>query len=311
MFSVIEHIEYLLSRYDCVTIPGWGAFIAQYVEARYDEDCSLLSCPRRTISFNAQLDHNDGLLAQSLMKHEGVTYDEAMRQIADCVKVFTDQLSAGCEVPIARLGRFVRNGGQINEFVPFDGVGRIDSFYGLKAVEILTVEALEKASVDEEHVSSVVPGRRNPFIRKALEIAASVVVLLGLSVLLTTPIVVNRDQLDQASMAPTVTAPQPQQLGVTIQEGVAPQEITLADTYPGITGVGSTSGKYYMVIATLRNQPELDAFKNKYPELVPLMKTVDYKGMMCVYVARSDNYSKLLDLRDELPKPLRNAWIFN
>ena len=98
---------------------------------------------------------------------------------------------------------------------------------------------------------------------------------------------------------------------MTVQDASTAQEIALASAYPGITGVGSISGKYFMVIATLRNQAELDAFKNKYPELVPLMKTLDYKGMMCVYVARSDDYSRLLGLRDELPQPLRNAWIFN
>ena len=75
--------------------------------------------------------------------------------------------------------------------------------------------------------------------------------------------------------------------------------------------MGNDKGHYYMVIATLRNNHELDAFKNKYPQLVPSMKLLDYKGMMCVYVARSDDYNTLMDLRDELPKALRDVWIYN
>ena len=311
MFSIIEHIEYLMSRHDCVTIPGWGAFIAQYSGACYDEGRSSLVCPRRTISFNAKLDHNDGLLAQSLMRLEGVTYDEAMRMIAAGVKSFADQLSAGCEVPMGRLGRFLRNEDDFNEFVPAGGDALIDGYYGLNDVKVLTVEALESAA-HEETQRAVVPSRRNLFIRKATQVAASVVALVGLSVLLTTPIVVNRDNLDQASMAPTVTAPQQQHLDVTVNENFVAQNETAAPSpYQGIKATGSTSGKYFMVIATLRNQQELDAFKNKYPDLVPLMKTLDYKGLMCVYVARSDDYGTLLDLRSELPEPIQNAWIYN
>ena len=314
MLSIIEHIEYLMSRHDCVTIPGWGAFIAQYSDACYDGDRSILARPRRTIGFNAKANHNDGLLAQSLMRLDGVGYDEAMRRIADGVKAFADQLSAGCEVTMGRLGCFRIDADRLKVFVPADdATAMIDGYYGLHDVKISTVEALEleRAAQDEQQPVAAVPGRRNLFSRKVTQIAASVAVLVGLSITLTTPIIVDREHLNQASMAPTVTAPQSQQLGVTVQNGVVAQEIAAVRPYQGIIDEGSTSGKYYMVISTLRNQRELDSFKSKYPDLVPLMKTLDYKGLTCVYVARSDDYSRLLDLRSELPEPLQNAWIYN
>ena len=134
--------------------------------------------------------------------------------------------------------------------------------------------------------------------------------VLGLSIMLTTPIIADRDHA-QASMAPSVTAPQSQPLGMTVQEGVVPQAFTYFGTDATFGGVGNTSGKYYMVIATLRNQQELDAFKAKYASLVPHMKMLDYKGMTCVYVARSDNYEELMSLRDALPEALRDVWIYN
>ena len=88
MFSIIEHIEYLLTRHDCVVIPGWGAFIANYDTASYDDSRKLMERPHRTIGFNANVNHNDGLLAQSLMRREGLTFDEAMRFITDSVTTF-------------------------------------------------------------------------------------------------------------------------------------------------------------------------------------------------------------------------------
>ena len=96
-----------------------------------------------------------------------------------------------------------------------------------------------------------------------------------------------------------------------MQQGAEPQSIQVVDAYPAITATGNASGKYYMVIATLRNQQEMDAFKNRYPDLVPHMQVLDYKGMMCVYVARSDDYSQLMGLRDALPEQLRDVWIYS
>jgi len=317
MFSIIEHIEYLLTCHDCVVVPGWGAFIANYNAARYDEERSLMLRPQRAIGFNASVSHNDGLLAQSLMRREGMTYDQAMHFIADSVTTFHQQLAMDSEVSMGRLGYFRRSGGQYNEFVPFYQDNASDNYYGLADLDIMTVDRLERELAEQQAAAAVeapaarVVEERGLFTRRAARIAASAAVLIGLGVMLSTPIIVDRSH-DMASMAPTVTAPRSQQLGgVTVQQGVVPQAIEVVETNSPLASVGNESGKYYMVISTLRNQQELDAFKKKYASLVPYMKLLDYKGMMCVYVARSDDYSRLMSLRDELPEPLRDVWIYN
>ena len=94
-------------------------------------------------------------------------------------------------------------------------------------------------------------------------------------------------------------------------QDAASRVITPVQETSSFHGVGNTTGKYYMVIATLRNQQELDAFKAKYASLVPYMKMLDYKGLTCVYVARSDDYGQLMSLRSELPERLRDVWIYN
>lgn len=314
MFSIIEHIEYLMTCHDCVVIPGWGAFIANYGRACFDEERSVLERPQRTIGFNASVNHNDGLLAQSLVCHEGLDYDEAVRFIADSVTSFRQQLSMGSEVSMGRLGYFRSNEGNRVEFVPFFRDNATDQYYGLADFEIQTVESLElaarEADAQDESPAAIVPQERNLFSRKAVRIAASAAALIGLGIVLSTPIIVDRNH-DQAGMTLEVTAPQTQQLGMTVQQGVVPQEIAVVDAHQGIAATGNTSGKYYMVIATLRNQQEWDAFKTANASLVPYMKILDYKGMMCVYVARSDDYSHLMGLRSELPERLRDVWIYN
>jgi hypothetical protein len=303
-----------MTCHDCVVVPGWGAFIANYGRACYDDDRSVLMRPRRAIGFNPSVNHNDGLLAQSLVRHEGLDYDEAVRFIADSVTTFRQQLAMGSEVSMGRLGYFRSNEGDLVEFVPFSKANATDQFYGLADFEISTVEALERAAQEaadvEEAPAAVVPQGRNLFSRNATRIAASAAVLIGLGIMLSTPIIVDRNH-DQAGLTLEVSAPQSQQLGVTVQQGVVSQGVTMVDGYQGIAGTGNTSGKYYMVVATLRNQQELDAFKKSNSALVPYMKILDYKGMMCVYVARSDDYAQLMSLRSELPERLRDVWIYN
>ncbi len=314
MFSIVEHIQYLMTRHDCVVVPSWGAFIANYSVPQYGNEESLLDRPHRAIGFNASVDHNDGLLVQSLMRREGLSYDEAMRFIADSVTTYRQQLAMDCEVSMGRLGYFRRNEGRFIEFVPFHNANACDCYYGLESLSIKPVSVLEQELAEREATGqgAIVPKERNLFTRKAVRIAASIAVLIGLGIVLSTPIIVDRSNHDMAAMSPTVTAPQVQQLGgVTVEEGVHAQGITPVGSYQGIAGVGSTAGKYYMVIATLRDQHELDAFKSSYPDLVPYMKMLDYKGMMCVYVARSDDYGQLMSLRSELPERLRDVWIYN
>lgn len=309
MFSIIEHIEYLTTCHDCVTIPGWGAFIANYSTAHYNEAEGVMKHPCRAIGFNSSVSHNDGLLAQSLMRREGMNYDDAMRFIGDSVTTFRQQLAMDNEVSMGRLGYFRRNQNHHPEFVPFDHDNTTDQYFGLADVDIRPVEILEQ-ELEAQQAAAVMPKGRNLFTRKVGQIAASVAVLIGLGVLLSTPIIVDRNH-DVASMAPEVTAPKSQQLSTTIQQGVTPQNIEMVESNAAIAAIGNNSGKYYMVIATLRNQQELEAFKSSYPALVPYMKLLDYKGMMCVYVARSDDYSQLMSMRSELPEKLRDIWIYN
>lgn len=314
MISIVEHIEYLMMRNDCVVIPGWGAFIANYTPAAFPEDGSgLLERPRRSIGFSPSVDHNDGVLAQSLVRREGIPYDIAMRHIADSVATFRRRLEKGHEVSMGSLGYFRRVDGRYNEFVSSQHVQVRDRYFGLSDLDIKPLSVLEQEAGRQTVASVDAPAMlssRNLFVRKAVRVAASVAVMLGLGILLSTPIIVDRSH-DTASMAPSVTAPQPQTLAPTVEQAVVNPGIARVEAYPGIARVGNTSGKYRMVVATLRNQQELDAFRAAHADLVPYMKMLDYKGMMCVYVASSDDYSLLMSLRDELPERLRDIWIYN
>ena len=68
--------------YDCVIIPGFGGFVCNERPAWYDDDKEEMVPPSRDVLFNPNLTHNDGLLAQEIIRSTGLSYSEAMKLAA-------------------------------------------------------------------------------------------------------------------------------------------------------------------------------------------------------------------------------------
>jgi len=61
--QLATYIKDLLYRYECVIIPGFGAFLTQYQSATINSANNSIFPPGKQVSFNRQLQTNDGLLA--------------------------------------------------------------------------------------------------------------------------------------------------------------------------------------------------------------------------------------------------------
>src|SRR6478752_7743298 len=78
----IEHyISQLLYRHQCVTVPGFGAFLAEIHSAQFNEVSNTFFPPKKVVSFNALLKNNDGLLANHISLSEKVDYETAVQKI--------------------------------------------------------------------------------------------------------------------------------------------------------------------------------------------------------------------------------------
>ena len=95
MITITQHIEYLMMYNDCVVVPGWGALIANYAPSQLQGDTMLK--PRRSIGFNPSITHNDGLLATSIARRHGISYNEACNVIATGVASFKSQMATNIE----------------------------------------------------------------------------------------------------------------------------------------------------------------------------------------------------------------------
>jgi hypothetical protein len=75
------YIAQLLYRYQCVTIPSFGAFLAEIQSAQLLENSHSFFPPKKMISFNSHIKNNDGLLANHIAQAEKTSYEYAVSAI--------------------------------------------------------------------------------------------------------------------------------------------------------------------------------------------------------------------------------------
>ena len=87
-----HHIAQLLYRYQCVTVPGFGAFLTESQSAQLVESTNTFYPPKKVISFNSHLKNNDGLLANHISQVEKITYEIAVQNISKEVSLWKNAL---------------------------------------------------------------------------------------------------------------------------------------------------------------------------------------------------------------------------
>src|SRR5690606_6560566 len=99
-----KHISALLYRYQCVTVPGFGAFITETVSARYNETSNTFAPPKKTILFNSLLQQNDGLLANHIALEERISFNDAVALIQEQIAAWKANLNSKDVVYLKNIG---------------------------------------------------------------------------------------------------------------------------------------------------------------------------------------------------------------
>lgn len=309
MISMIEHIEYLMLSNDCVVVPGFGAFIAQYTSSNNCAQNSTFTSPKRSISFNASINHNDGLLANSIAKKASIPYAEALKQIEKSTTICRQALSDGSEVPFGRLGFFISNGAGHIEFIPFHHELANDDFFGLQSFSFPTLAERNAQVATEETVSETYSepeiniGRRNWFSHKAVQIAASIVMLVCLTFALSTPIIVDKPTHQLATLnVPTPTMPK--------HKVVKAEEISHPKQVEAVSEKKETNsnGRYAIIICSLKKQSQVAQYFQENKDINPA-NVIKKNGYYMIYFNRGDNYQELVKEAKQMPKPYTEFWI--
>lgn len=130
----IEHyISQLLYRYQCVTIPGFGAFLTEIQSAKLDENSNSFFPPKKLVSFNPYLKNNDGLLANHLAKEEKINYEVAVTVIQNEVEKWRNTIQELGQLQFKNIGGFSLNTEKSLVFVPSDDINYLKESFGLSA----------------------------------------------------------------------------------------------------------------------------------------------------------------------------------
>jgi hypothetical protein len=109
MRPIADHIRTLLFEHDYVTIPNFGAFIANYMPSNFNEISGSLMPPQKRVAFNEILKQDDGLLATHISRRESLTIDEAKRKIQGFVTDIKDSLATEKSFTFDKIGNFSLN----------------------------------------------------------------------------------------------------------------------------------------------------------------------------------------------------------
>ena len=102
MKNLVQHIESLIIKHECVIVPGLGGFLTYRDSAVVRNN--RLYAPTQRIRFNSLLTHHDGLLAEAYMQDRHISYTEALEAIKSDVEQITSSLKTGNTFLFGRIG---------------------------------------------------------------------------------------------------------------------------------------------------------------------------------------------------------------
>lgn len=162
--------------YDCVIIPGFGGFVCNERPAWYDDDKEEMVPPSRDVLFNPNLSHNDGLLAQEIIRSTGLSYSEAMKLAEEEAAFIAAELLGGNQVEIQGVGRLYAGKDGVNRFTPDAELVRTLSSFGHSRIPLAKLQAkqivkpLNKTEEQQKKETGVIP--MQPLSRKIARVAA-------------------------------------------------------------------------------------------------------------------------------------------
>ena len=183
--KIENYIAQLLYRYQCVTVPGFGAFLTEIQSAQLNENTNSFFPPKKMISFNSHLKNNDGLLANHIAQAEKTSYGFAVSAIAFEVLSWRKTLEENGVVSLKNIGDLRFNADQNIIFTPNDQTNYLTSSFGLSPFvsPLVKKEILEKSIEDitENDAISLYENEEGRSSNPFLKYAAILVLGLGIT----------------------------------------------------------------------------------------------------------------------------------
>ena len=313
MTNIQRHIQYLVATSDCVIIPGWGGLIACYTPAHVDG--SRFMPPSRSVVFNPSLTHDDGMLASSICRREGVSFETARDEIASEVASMRSTYDACGSLSLPRIGTFSRLPDSTMRF-DADPSGIAGARYFALPPVIVADESANQSTATATEVSAPNLLQRESIGKRVLRIAAFVAILLGLARTLSTPMSVNFNR--KADFAAVGASPAQHQQHAMEK----PVNVQLVLCIPDSTiSIVPTSSRptvqtqleephYYLVIGSLDSKKQAERWMSRRTDTA--IGIVERNGRYRVYAATGSTLNEAFQLKNDpdFSRRYPDAWVY-
>lgn len=327
MIGIARHIEYLLLHHGRVTLPGIGTFAVDYREARLLPDDSSFLPPVRRVEFYPDECGDDEQLLRSVMRAGFISRDEAARAIADEADAIHQDLKAGDDYRVGRLGRFVLHDGQIDFQV--DETNFIEyPRLGFAPVEVQPLEEPEAENETAVTVENKTPDRIYiSFPRRILRAAAVAAAVIVFLLMLSKPINTPDTTVNYAGvLSAELFGPSGDTDQTGVDEAVVDTTTLAADAVSveaeaplpaaEVIEPGTATDTYYIIVSSLPSkrlaEQQIDCFRQQGISCDLHIYETPRKARL--YVASFSNFDEARRYLSQLVReqPLfENAWIMN
>lgn len=148
--NIEKHLKTLLTDQDCVIVPGFGGFIANYIPAGINPVTHVFTPPSRQIVFNARLQNNDGILANYLVRTLNISYSEAVQMIAAQSSEWLTMINKGNKINLEGVGLIFADEENNLQFQPATGTNFLQDAFGLSGFTsqpVIRPGLLEKSEI--------------------------------------------------------------------------------------------------------------------------------------------------------------------
>lgn len=140
--ELFNHVSELLYDHNCVIVPGFGGFVANFKAAEYNTESGTVKPARKMVAFNQNLIENDGLLIQHVSKKLNISYNEAESRIIEMVQYIWERLDQYRNFEFRSVGTIYLNKENKLVFVPYENHNFYTNSYGLPGIKVKPIRSL-------------------------------------------------------------------------------------------------------------------------------------------------------------------------
>lgn len=308
-----SYLEKLLFEYNCVVVPGFGAFLAHGKSAEIDLTTNTLVPPSKVISFNAQLTKNDGLLVSHISKEKNIGYEEMLKEVENISLDWNNKLSKGESIELFGIGKLWHNNEHRIQFQPEEKINFLTSSFGLSAFAATPIKReviKEEVEELEERIPFIITPekREQSSFRPWLKYAA--VILLAVSMGVTS--YRTYDDLQQKEVAAQQDAQQ--EVSRLIQEATFFESSPLELPAINLSVTKKKRGHHHIIAGAFREQQNAE---KRVGQLKEKGYNAFYLGVnkyglhQVAYDSFEDPQKALLFLRKVKVEDSRDAWMLS